>query len=172
VRIIAATNKDLASEVRDGRFRMDLFYRLNVVSFRLPPLRERRDDIPALVDSFIERLRIRFNRPKLTFSANAKRQIMEHQWPGNIRELRNVLERSAALTRDDVIDFIEDLHLTQFEPNVDEKQSSATPPTLAELERRHILNVLGLTGGHRERAAVILGITSRTLYRKLAEYGV
>lgn len=171
VRVIAATNKDLASEVREGRFRMDLFYRLNVVSFRLPPLRERREDIPALVDSFVERLRISFNRPKLTFSAHAKQQIMEHQWPGNIRELRNVLERSAALTRDDVIDFIEDLHLTHFEPNVEENRSAATTPTLAELERRHILNVLESTGGHRERAAVILGITSRTLYRKLAEYG-
>ncbi len=170
VRVIAATNKDLAAEVRNGNFRTDLFYRLNVVSFELPPLRERREDLPALVEYFVEKLRVRFGRPRLSFSADAVRQIAEYDWPGNIRELRNTLERSAALSTEDEVSVISGLRGSVAEPATELFASRNAFPTLAELEKRHILNVLDSTGGHRERAAVILGITSRTLYRKLADY--
>lgn len=169
-RVIAATNKDLAAEVRKGNFRMDLFYRLNVVSFNLPALRDRREDLPALIDHFVAKLRLRFNRPHLSFSPNAIRQIMHQDWPGNIRELRNALERSAALSRDDLIDDVAVLKSAGFEASDSSSGTPESPIPLAELEKRHILKVLEITGGHRERAAVILGITSRTLYRKLAEY--
>jgi len=171
VRVVAATNKDLSAEVRGSRFRIDLFYRLNVVSFHLPSLRERPEDIRALVDLFVETLRIRFNRPGLEFSENALRQILSYDWPGNIRELRNTLERSVALSQDDVIDEIIGMQMFRIASDGSDAEAEDSPPTLAEIERRHILKVLERTGGHRERAAVILGITSRTLYRKIAEYG-
>jgi DNA-binding NtrC family response regulator len=172
VRVIAATNKDLAAEVRAGRFRTDLFYRLNVVSFSLPPLRERREDLPALVDYFIEKLRVRFNRPLLGISASAMNQILENRWPGNIRELRNTLERSAALSREDTIQEIRGLGEKELGSAVTDLGTDDKLIPLAELEKRYILRVLDSTGGHRERAAVILGITSRTLYRKIAEFSM
>ncbi len=170
VRVIAATNKDLAAEVRAGNFRMDLFYRLNVVSFNLPPLRDRPEDLPALAAHFADKLRLRFNRPKLGFSDRARQQISEHSWPGNIRELRNTLERSAALSRDDIID---EIHLNRDSGLIDKAVvtgRSEAPKSLAEIEREHIQRVLEITNGHREKAAVVLGITARTLYRKIAEY--
>jgi DNA-binding NtrC family response regulator len=171
VRVIAATNKNLADEVRKNNFRMDLFYRLNVVSFQLPPLRERFEDIPILLEFFLEKLRVRFNRPNLDLSENAIRQIKNHEWHGNIRELRNTLERSAALSPTHLIEEIYGLEMQNFAVEKSEKFIEPEPLTLAELEKRHILRVLKETDGHREKAAVILGITSRTLYRKLNEYG-
>lgn len=171
VRVIAATNKNLADEVRNNNFRMDLFYRLNVVSFHLPPLRERFEDIPLLLEFFLERLRVSFNRPNLNLSENAVRQIKNHEWHGNIRELRNTLERSAALSPTDLIEEIYGLEVLNFAVEKNEKMVEFETLTLAELEKRHILRILKETDGHREKAAVILGITSRTLYRKLNEYG-
>ncbi len=171
VRVIAATNKNLSEEVRAGRFRTDLFYRINVIAFQLPPLRERTADIPALLDFFLEKLRISFNRPNLTISENAKKQIVKHSWQGNIRELRNTLERSAALSPTDLIDHIYGLESQELAHESELSTPESTPLTLAELEKKHILKVLRENGGHREKAAVILGITSRTLYRKLNEYG-
>lgn len=171
VRVIAATNKELAAEVREGRFRTDLFYRLNVVSFNLPPLRDRAEDIPALVDFFVDKLRIRFNRPGLALSEKAMRQVVSYDWPGNIRELRNTLERSAALSPTDLLDEIAGMSGRDAIGEKTRIEAESDPLSLAEVEKRHILAVLERTGGHRERAAVILGITSRTLYRKIAEYG-
>lgn len=172
VRVIAATNKNLADEVAAGNFRTDLFYRLNVIAFQLPPLRERLEDVSALVDFTLERLRMNFKRPNLRLSKRAADQIASHSWPGNIRELRNTLERSAVLSPSDLIEEISGLDTERSTKSALalERPSSAT--SLAELEKEHILRVLSETGGHREKAAVILGITSRTLYRKLNEYGV
>lgn len=173
VRVIAATNKNLQDEVREGRFRTDLFYRLNVIAFHLPPLRDRREDLPALVEFFLERLGASLKRPGLRLSPTAEAQILEHEWRGNIRELRNTLERSAVLSPSELIDEIHGLD--RNEPTVAEiaaRTETGPAVTLAELEKDHILRVLRETNGHRERAAVILGITSRTLYRKLHEYGV
>lgn len=172
VRVIAATNKNLHEEVRMGRFRTDLFYRLNVIAFHLPPLRERIEDISALIEFFLEKLRISFNRPNLKLSGNAKNQIRNHSWQGNIRELRNTLERSAALSPTDLIEEIYGLEIQGFTSDTQKLPSDSPAVTLAELEKAHILEVLRKTNGHREKTAVILGITSRTLYRRLNEYGV
>ena len=104
VRVIAATNRNLAEDVRQGRFRADLFYRLNVISLHVPPLRQRREDIPALVEHFLAVFRERFNRPALDLSDEARRRLAAYDWPGNVRELRNCLERAAALATSDLIE--------------------------------------------------------------------
>src|SRR5713226_5658812 len=178
VRIIAATNLNLAAEVERQRFRADLFYRLNVVSLHLPPLRERPEDIPRLIEYFLGVYRQRFNRPQLNLSAAARQRLAEYAWPGNVRELRNCLERAAALSTGEVIEAnqipvsavgrngfaVGDLALAAV------TAPQGAPITLEELEREHILRVLNDSSGNRERAAALLGISSRTLYRKLREY--
>jgi len=175
VRIIAATNRDLSAEVEGQRFRADLFYRLNVVSLHLPPLRDRREDIPRFVDHFLGIYRERFHRPGLDISVDARRQLTNYSWPGNVRELRNCLERAAAISISDVIDETQLSFLktppgsNQADP-IEDRSADVLPKTLEELEREHILRVLEETDGNRERAAAILGISSRTLYRKLREY--
>jgi two-component system, NtrC family, response regulator AtoC len=172
VRIIAATNKKLPDEVKNGKFRMDLFYRLNVISFQLPPLRQRREDIPALIISFMDKLRSRFNRPYLRLSEKTQVLLENHDWQGNIRELKNTLERIVALSQSDLIDEIYELESQNFNPAFikNELDSDTEILTLAELEKQHILKTLNDVKGHREKAAVMLGITARTLYRKLGEY--
>ncbi|HEX8161531.1 MAG TPA: sigma-54 dependent transcriptional regulator [Pyrinomonadaceae bacterium] len=182
VRIIAATNRRLADDVQEGRFRTDLFYRLNVISLHVPPLRERREDIPALVDNFLPLYRERFNRPALSLSGDARRRLSEHDWRGNVRELRNALERAAALSTADVIEADQILGVGGQASGAGEQNqassSDARPPTanqqplrLEDIERQYILRVLEESNGNRERAAAVLGISSRTLYRKLREYG-
>ncbi len=174
VRVIAATNRDLPEEVKQKRFRADLFYRLNVVSLTIPPLRERPEDIPTLIDHFIELYRRRFNRPALSLSPEARDYLQNHSWPGNVRELRNYLERAAAISPGDVIDLNQVSGITAESANVRVGSSAvaaqAAPVTLEELEREHIIRVLKESDGNRERAAAILGISARTLYRKLREY--
>jgi transcriptional regulator with PAS, ATPase and Fis domain len=178
VRVIAATNRHLPQDVREGRFRADLFYRLNVVSLHILPLRERPSDIPALIEYFLTLYRQRFNRPALTLSAEALRRLETFSWPGNIRELRNCMERAIALSTSDTIE-AEQLLLPGDGGQGSEPGGQGQPPTpggtqqpatLYELERQHILHILAEAGGNRERAAAILGISARTLYRKLREY--
>ena len=176
VRVIAATNRHLPQDVREGRFRADLFYRLNVVSLHILPLRERPTDIPALIEYFLTLYRQRFNRPALSLSEDALQRLQNFSWPGNIRELRNCLERAIALSPTDTIEAAQ-LALSGDGGQalgVSEKSQTVTPDaqpsTLYELERQHILHVLSEAGGNRERAAAILGISARTLYRKLREY--
>jgi DNA-binding NtrC family response regulator len=175
VRIIAATNRDLSAGVKQQQFRADLFYRLNVVSLQVPPLRDRQQDIPRFIDYFLNIYRQRFNRPNLDISAETRSRLQNYSWPGNVRELRNCLERAAAISVGDMIE------VTQIPFLRDEQKALATrhavvtttetvPKTLEELEREHILRVLNESNGNRERAAAILGISSRTLYRKLREY--
>jgi two-component system response regulator AtoC len=176
VRVIAATNRHLPQDVREGRFRADLFYRLNVVSLHILPLRERRDDIPALIKYFLTLYRQRFNRPALALSNEAHARLENFSWPGNVRELRNCLERAAALSTTDMIearqlalsgDGGEGLGISSSSQSL---TPNPQPPTLSELERQHIMRVLAEAGGNRERTAAILGISARTLYRKLREY--
>ena len=175
VRIIAATNRDLSAEVERQRFRADLYYRLNVVSLHLPPLRDRREDISRFIDYFLGIYRVRFNRPRLDISAETRRQLRDYDWPGNVRELRNCLERAAAVSVGDILEESQMLSvrpppaLSQTE-SVTGRCVEALPKTLEQLEREHILRVLEETDGNRERASAILGISSRTLYRKLREY--
>jgi two-component system response regulator AtoC len=176
VRVIAATNRHLPQDVRDGRFRADLFYRLNVVSLHILPLRERTADVPALIDYYLTLYRQRFNRPALGLSAEARQRLENYSWPGNVRELRNCLERAIALSTSDTIEAGQ--LILQGDGGqglgVGEKSQppapNTQPSTLYELERQHILRVLSEAGGNRERAAAILGISARTLYRKLREY--
>jgi len=176
VRIIAATNRNLADEVQRKHFREDLYYRLNVVALHVPPLRERPEDISGVIDYFLGVYRQRFNRPELDLSPAARRRLADYAWPGNVRELRNCLERAAALSTGEVIEADQMLGAGRQGPGSEErKQSAAALPalsstTLEELEREHILRVLHESEGNRERAAAILGISSRTLYRKLREY--
>lgn len=173
VRMIAATNRDLAIAVERKQFRADLFYRLNVVSLNLLPLRERPEDIPKLLDYFLQAYRQRFNRPRLDLSAAARERLLTYSWPGNVRELKNVLERTAALSRSDVIE-ADQIPAFQLAASVSGHDAAAIPRAplmrLEDLEREHILRVLEQSDGNRERAAAILGISSRTLYRKLREY--
>lgn len=178
VRVIAATNRNLPDEVRRQSFRADLFYRLNVVELHIPPLRKRPEDIPKLVDYFLDIYRERFGRPQLELSDEARAQLQTYEWPGNVRELRNCLERAAALSAGDVIDVDQIPILGSATLGIVADRSSAGaaaaphsgPRTLEELEREHILEVLKQSDGNRERTAAILGISSRTLYRKIREY--
>ncbi|HKG15522.1 MAG TPA: sigma-54 dependent transcriptional regulator [Pyrinomonadaceae bacterium] len=178
VRVIAATNRNLVDDVTAGRFRADLFYRLNVISLHVPPLRQRREDIPALVEHFLALYRERFNRPALDLSEDARRRLDSYDWPGNVRELRNCLERAAALAAGDLIEADQILPAPALKseganannPPAEGSTSTTAPVTLEQLERQHILRVLEEANGNRERAAAILGISARTLYRKLREY--
>ena len=171
VRVIAATNRNLADEVSTGRFRADLFYRLNVISLHVPPLRHRREDIPALVEHFLTVFRERFNRPALDLTDEARQRLSSYDWPGNVRELRNALERAAALAMSDRIEADQILQSVSTQSGEGKTPApDSAPATLGQLERQHILRVLEESGGNRERAAAILGISARTLYRKLREY--
>jgi DNA-binding NtrC family response regulator len=181
VRVIAATNRSLRAEVGGGRFRQDLYYRLNVVSFEVPPLRARREDVGLLIDYYLDYYLQRFNLPSLTLTAEARCQLENYSWPGNVRELRNCLERAIALARDNVItpaQVVVEPSAPRSPQAAQASPAGAPPfaaagahPTLAELERQHIERVLADVGGNRERAAAVLGISARTLYRKLREYG-
>lgn len=170
VRIVAATNRNLAQEVETGRFREDLYYRLNVIAVTAPPLRGRREDIPLLVDHFLGVYCKKNGRARLDVSRDALRKLMEYSWPGNVRELENVLERAAVLCRSDVLG-VEDL------PDA-VAQAAAPSPTaltfpigtpLSEVEQRMIRETLGYTEGDKSLAAQLLGISTRTIYRKLGE---
>ncbi len=175
VRIVAATNRPLELDISDGKFRSDLFYRLNVVSFHIPPLRERREDISSLVVYFIENFKSRFNRPNLELSVEASKTLENYEWKGNIRELKNTLERAIVFSESDFVEEIYGLNQNNS-PSVLSKVTSINNSDnilpLSEIEKKYILEVLTNVGGKREKAASILGITSRTLYRKLKEFGM
>jgi DNA-binding NtrC family response regulator len=165
-RIVTATNKDLSAAVADGRFRSDLFYRINTISIVLPPLRERAVDIPVLATAFLTQFG-GSHPPRL--ADDAMRALQEYRWPGNVRELRNVMERAALLANGGVIQARDlPLHDTQTPTR---SFTNGEDVSLAELERRHIETILSRTNWHQGRAASVLGISSKTLYRKIREYG-
>jgi DNA-binding NtrC family response regulator len=174
VRVVAATNKRLAEEVQNGRFREDLFYRLNVIHIEVPPLRERADDIPALVQAFVE-AHHRKGLPRRTVSPEALAALTSYPFPGNVRELRNIIERSLILCRGETI-LPDDLPPALVRGGTPEASPRRGEPTydlampLGEVERRHILRVLGANGGNKVRTARILGINVKTLYNKLKGY--
>ncbi len=177
VRVIAATNRDLEEEVRRGTFRSDLFYRLNVISLHLPPLRERPDDVPLLAEHFLQRLAGKNGHDgdgaPLRLSDEAEVALQAYDWPGNVRELENALERAAILCEGAHID-VGDLPARVIEPSPVPLVGEAPPPnpTLESIERAYILWVLQSEGGNKARTADILGIDPSTLYRKLNRYGV
>src|SRR5438094_686777 len=173
VRVIAATNRDLEEDIKRGRFRTDLYYRLNVIAIHLPPLRERPEDIPELWEHVLERVaKERGEKPK-SLSEDAKQVLLAYDWPGNVRELENVLERAVVLTKAEDIDrpaMPEKLTEHRAEPLVSERLHAN--PTLEVIERAYITWVLQSEGGNKTRAAEVLGIDPSTLYRKLGRYEV
>ena len=174
VRVIAASNKDLEREVKEGRFREDLFYRLNVVPVSLPPLRERKDDIPALAAHFFAIYRDKNRKELKDISGKAMDLLTRYDWPGNIRELENGIERAVILARGEII-APADLPLPIQALSRDREIQGLNLPSgisLQEVERALILKTLDDTGGNRSRAAEILGINRRTLQNKLKEYGI
>jgi two-component system response regulator AtoC len=168
VRIIAATNRDLRKESAEGRFREDLFYRLNVVPIVLPPLRDRREDIPLLVEQLLEQLGAEQNRRIEGVSAEAMATLVSHDWPGNIRELRNVLERAIVVAGGAVLQAA-DLGMPERAVTDLDKVG---PLSLEEVERRHIGNVLRHTEGNVSQTARLLGIDRVTLYNKMRKYNL
>jgi len=172
VRIIAATNRDLKKLVESGTFREDLYYRLNVIPVTLPPLRERKEDIPLLVDHFLAQLRAEMHKPLEAVSKEAMELLMAHEWPGNVRELRNVLERAAVLTRGPILTPLE-LDLTP--PVVSGSPGGAAAEgadSLREMERRHIVTTLKQHHWNITRSAKALGIDRVTLYNKIKRYQI
>ncbi|MHC4821557.1 MAG: sigma-54-dependent transcriptional regulator [Planctomycetota bacterium] len=174
VRIIAATNRDLEDAIRKGEFRSDLYYRLNVIPLRLPPLRERRDDIPLLTRHFLDRLSATAGSgSKLEISDEAQQVLKHYDWPGNVRELENALERATVVAVSDVIDVDSLPERVRAAPEIQLVDESAPPnPTMEVIERAYILWVLEAEGGNKTRAAEVLGIDPSTLYRKLNRYGI
>jgi DNA-binding NtrC family response regulator len=172
-RLIAATNRDLDEDIKTGRFRSDLYYRLNVIAIHLPPLRQRRDDIPLLAEHFLQHIAGMRKEPVKQLQPDALEALQEYQWPGNVRELENALERAVILSRSDVIS-ADGLPHRVTERKAEPLVSSRTPanPTLEAVERAYIMWVLQSEGGNKSRTAEVLGIDPSTLYRKLSRFGV
>jgi two-component system, NtrC family, response regulator AtoC len=172
VRIVAATHRDLEALVQEGRFRHDLYYRLNVITIRVPPLRERMDDLIPLVAHFLEKHGRRLGRSKCTLSPEAMQALRRHSWPGNARELENAIERALVLGRDDVL-WVEDLpESVRHRPTWPTYLPGASHRSLSEVEREHILKTLRDLRGNKAAAARLLGLDRKTLYRKLEQYGI
>lgn len=172
-RLLSATNVDLEQLVKEGRFRPDLYYRLNVIPLVLPPLRERRDDIPLLVDHFRHQIAERTKSPVKQINQDAMQLLMAYFWPGNVRELDHMLERAILFAkgkRVSVSDFPE--KLKQNAPLPVSRDERASTPTLETIEKAYISWILQQTGGQKAKAAGILGIDSSTLYRKIDRYGL
>ncbi|MEW6142503.1 MAG: sigma-54 dependent transcriptional regulator [Chloroflexota bacterium] len=168
VRLISATNKDLKKAMEEGKFREDLFYRLNVVGIHLPPLRERKEDIPPLSEYFLRKFAMENHKDIKDFTPEARELLLKYEWPGNIRELENAIERAVILSRGEFI--------TPAEfPGIGVTAASASSlagKNLREVEKECITSTLRQTGGNVSEAARILGITRMTLYNKLKEYGL
>lgn len=168
VRIMAATNKNLLDEIKRGRFREDLYYRLNVVEICIPPLRERMEDVPELVNYFIEEFNRKYNKPDLHVSKQAMQTLLNYSWAGNVRELRNVIERSVVLSRGAQIeseDFPEKIRQPSLIPGDSGDEDHIY--TLQEMERMYVRKVLEYSGGNKLKAARLLNIDPKTLRTKL-----
>jgi transcriptional regulator with PAS, ATPase and Fis domain len=169
VRIIAATNRDLEVALRKGTFRQDLFYRLNVIQVHLPPLRDRKVDIPLLVSHFLDKFSGTVDCVH-AMSDGALQRLISHDWPGNIRELQNAIERAVALSSESVLTADDLVSVPNRASTTDGPNNNEIVP-LKELERRAILHALRETAGDKLATARLLGIGKTTLYRKLTEYG-
>jgi Nif-specific regulatory protein len=165
VRVIAATNQNLETYVRERRFREDLYYRLSVFELEVPPLRERGDDIGVLIDSFLAHYRRQHGRPHLELSATARQKLLAYRWPGNVRQLRNVIDSAVVLADGGQIEPA-DLGLR------DTGGEAVASLNLEEMERHNIAEAIRRAGGNVVDAAKLLGIGRATLYRKLDEYGI
>lgn len=166
VRVIAATNRNLEDEIKEGRFRKDLYYRLNTFTLHLPPLRERIADIPLLARQFIARFAAQEKKPAPALREKALAAILQYSWNGNIRELRNLMERAVILSDSAHIE------LNDLPPFMLDNQGQLNSTSLAAMEKQHIQKILEKTGHNKTKAANLLGIGLATLYRKLEEYGI
>jgi transcriptional regulator with PAS, ATPase and Fis domain len=169
VRFIAAANKDLDEEVKKGTFREDLYYRINVITIPLPPLRQRREDIPLLVSHFLSKHAQRLGKPSVKIAPDALHVLVNYEWPGNVRELENVAERAVALCEGSIVETT-DLPEKLTQVKVSTRDLEGYEMTLEALEEQHIKKVFQKTAGDKVKAAQILGINLSTLYRKLARY--
>jgi two-component system response regulator AtoC len=174
VRIVSSTHRDLEAAMREGRFREDLFFRLNVFHVKLPPLRERKDDILALADSFLAGFARDLGKPGLRLAAEALPALERYAWPGNVRELRNLMERAAVLSAGEVVGaaLVTSLVRTEAEPRRAESEDLNLERSLAALERRMILEALAASGDDKLAAAQRLGIGERTLWTKLKKHAL
>ena len=172
VRILAATHKDLKAAIKDGRFREDLFYRLSVIPIVIPPLRQRSEDIPLLAEHFLKKYAATNNVNVKGFSKRAVAKLMGIKWEGNVRELENVIERAVVLCTSTLIDDSEIPTPETQSPDSFFSSATADFPTLTQIEERYIGLILEKTGGRKDKAAQILGINRRTLYRKERDYGL
>jgi len=175
VRIIAATNKDLEQKIKEGAFREDLFYRLNVVSINIPPLRERKEDILPLIENFIEKYCKENDKEKLEISKEATDVLMKYNYPGNVRELENIIERAVVLTRGNIIT-LNDLPMNIKGFKEEKTLGSLNEGTLTEqveaLEKQLIYDALKESGGNQTKAGKLLGLTERNLRYKLKKYNI
>ncbi|MEW6589412.1 MAG: sigma-54 dependent transcriptional regulator [Pseudomonadota bacterium] len=173
VRVLAASNRDLREAVEAGHLRNDLYFRLNVVTLSLPPLRERRDDIPLLAYFLLRKFAVTMDRPVEEIAPEAMQRLVEYDYPGNVRELSNFIERGVALAQGNVLG-VEHLpqHLGKLTVRVFAPEMAAAPATLEAQEKAHILHALKLAGGNRSEAARMLGIDRVSLWRKLKKFGV
>ena len=166
VRILAATNRDLEKAISENKFREDLFYRLNVISIHVPPLRERKDDIPLLVKAFIRRYCLEMNKELVKITPSALKLLMDYNWPGNVRELENVIERALVIGRDKEI-VTNDLPFTRKELGPE-----TTPISLKLMEKMHIKRMLEETGWNISKTARVLEVDRQTLYNKIEKYKI
>jgi DNA-binding NtrC family response regulator len=175
VRVISATNRNLEQRVKEGAFREDLFYRLNVVAMSIPPLRERKEDIPPLINHFLKRYADENGKEINGLTSEAQDVLLKHDYPGNVRELENIIERAVVIARDDVIS-VEDLPFREAMEDAGEAGRKAGDGLLRgsveELERKLIIEAMEKAGDHQTRAADILGISERMLRYKLKKYGL
>jgi transcriptional regulator with PAS, ATPase and Fis domain len=173
-RVIAATNRDPIEMIAKGRLREDLYYRIATVTIRIPPLRERCEDVIPLAEHFCSSFRVEFRRPKLHFGDATRQALLDYDWPGNVRELRNVVERASMLSKTDEIG-VEALDLpigTVLAKSSQGPVEEAEATSLADVERQHIARILSQVGGSRTRAAKLLGISRSTLWEKAKRLGL
>lgn len=173
VRLITATNQDLEKLIKEGKFREDLYFRLNVVSIRLPPLRERVEDIPLLIDAFLHEFSQIHNKKITNISSETRKLLYKYPWPGNVRELKNCIESMVVVSTGDTI-HVDDIpdHILQRSEKTPTSPGLSAGMTMEEVERELIKNTLIAVSGNREEASKMLGIGERTLYRKLDRYGL
>lgn len=167
VRVISATNKDMRKNIACGQFREDLYYRLNVVTIELPCLRDRKEDIPLLAQHFLRKFAVENQKNVQSFSPDATDFLLKYEWPGNVRQLENAVERAVILTQDSCIKLD---HLRQ--ENLLAPELAPAGKGLRDVEKSHIVNVLAQSGGNLSKAARTLGISRATLYNKIKAYGL
>lgn len=171
VRVVSATNRDLLQEIEKGNFREDLYYRLNVVHIEVPPLRERKEDIPLLITDFLAKFNEENNKTIEGFSNRARTALFRYDWPGNIRELRNCIESAVVMARGTIIE-LEDLPPSVSNAESDTQLSIPVGISLAQAEKEFIVNTLAQCNGNKTKTAELLGIGRKTLHRKLQEYNI